>query len=575
MSWEETYTIWNKQPDLAPEVREDLDKIVNDKEALEDAFYTPMEFGTAGMRGLIGAGINRMNIYTVRQATEGLACFMDTLDEETKLRGVAISYDSRHMSQEFAFEAARVLGAHGIPSFVFESLRPTPELSFTVRHLHAYAGIMITASHNPKQYNGYKIYGEDGAQMPPKESDMITNYIREVDDLFAVEVADKDALINDGTLKVIGSEVDEVYLENAKEVTIDRELVAEEGKTMKLVFTPLHGTGGMLGEKALRQAGFEDFTMVPEQAMPDPEFSTVEHPNPEFTEAFDLAIKLGKSQKADLLVAVDPDADRLGAAVRQPDGEYELLTGNQIAALMLNYILTARKKAGNLPANGALVKSIVSSEFAAKVAADFGVEAINVLTGFKFIAEQIQHFEETNEHSFMLGFEESYGYLIRPFVRDKDAIQSLVLLAEVAAFYKKQGKNLYDGLQELFEKYGYFAEKTIALTFDGIEGAQEIKDLMAKFRQELPTDFAGYKVIAAEDYQASSRQDAAGNVTAINLPKSNVLKYFLEDGTWIAVRPSGTEPKIKFYIGTQGDSEADAQAKCEKFEKAINDFIKG
>ncbi len=516
-----------------------------------------------------------MNIYTVRQATEGLARFMDTLDEETKLRGVAISYDSRHMSQEFAFEAARVLGAHGIPSFVFESLRPTPELSFTVRHLHAYAGIMITASHNPKQYNGYKIYGEDGAQMPPKESDMITNYIREVDDLFAVEVADKDALINDNTLQVIGSEVDEVYLENAKEVTIDRELVAEEGKTMKLVFTPLHGTGGMLGEKALRQAGFEDFTMVPEQAMPDPEFPTVEHPNPEFTEAFDLAIKLGKSQKADLLVAVDPDADRLGAAVRQPDGEYELLTGNQIAALMLNYILTARKKAGNLPANGALVKSIVSSEFAAKVAADFGIETINVLTGFKFIAEQIQHFEETNEHSFMLGFEESYGYLIRPFVRDKDAIQSLVLLAEVAAFYKKQGKNLYDGLQELFEKYGYFAEKTIALTFDGIEGAQEIKDLMAKFRQELPTDFAGYKVIAAEDYQASSRQDAEGNVTTINLPKSNVLKYFLEDGTWIAVRPSGTEPKIKFYIGTQGTSEADAQAKCEKFEKAINDFIKG
>lgn len=574
MSWEETYTIWNKRPDLAPEVREDLDKIANDNEALEDAFYTPMEFGTAGMRGLIGAGINRMNIYTVRQATEGLARFMDTLDEETKLRGVAISYDSRHMSQEFAFEAARVLGAHGIPSFVFESLRPTPELSFTVRHLHAYAGIMITASHNPKQYNGYKIYGEDGAQMPPKESDMITNYIREVDDLFAVEVADKDALINDNTLQVIGSEVDEVYLENAKEVTIDRELVAEEGKTMKLVFTPLHGTGGMLGEKALRQAGFEDFTMVPEQAMPDPEFPTVEHPNPEFTEAFDLAIKLGKSQKAALLVAVDPDADRLGAAVRQPDGEYELLTGNQIAALMLNYILTARKKAGNLPANGALVKSIVSSEFAAKVAADFGIETINVLTGFKFIAEQIQHFEETNEHSFMLGFEESYGYLIRPFVRDKDAIQSLVLLAEVAAFYKKQGKNLYDGLQELFEKYGYFAEKTIALTFDGIEGAQEIKDLMAKFRQELPTDFAGYKVIAAEDYQASSRQDAEGNVTTINLPKSNVLKYFLEDGTWIAVRPSGTEPKIKFYIGTQGTSEADAQAKCEKFEKAINDFIK-
>lgn len=576
MSWEETYTLWKENPDLSPEVRQDLDKIADDKDALEDAFYTPMEFGTAGMRGVIGAGINRMNVYTVRQATEGLARFMDTLDEKTKLRGVAISYDSRHMSQEFAFEAAKVLGAHGIPTYVFESLRPTPELSFAVRHLHTYAGIMITASHNPKQYNGYKIYGEDGAQMPPKESDMITGYIREVDDLFAIEEGDKDALINDGTLKVIGSEVDEAYLENAKEVTVDRELVAEEGKTMKLVFTPLHGTGGMLGEKALRQAGFEDFTMVPEQALPDPDFSTVEHPNPEFTEAFDLAIKLGKEQKADLLVAVDPDADRLGAAVRQPDGEYELLTGNQIAALMLNYILTARKKAGNLPDNGALVKSIVSSEFAAKVAADFGVDTINVLTGFKFIAEQIQHFEETNEHSFMLGFEESYGYLVRPFVRDKDAIQSLVLLAEVAAFYKKQGKNLYDGLQELFEKYGYFAEKTVALTFDGIEGAQEIKDLMVKFREETPSEFAGQKVVVAEDYQASLRKDLEnGTEETIQLPSSNVLKYILEDGTWIAVRPSGTEPKIKFYIGTQGISEEDAAEKCDRFEEAINAFIKG
>lgn len=576
MSWEETYTLWKENPDLSPEVRQDLDKIADDKDALEDAFYTPMEFGTAGMRGVIGAGINRMNVYTVRQATEGLARFMDTLDEKTKLRGVAISYDSRHMSQEFAFEAAKVLGAHGIPTYVFESLRPTPELSFAVRHLHTYAGIMITASHNPKQYNGYKIYGEDGAQMPPKESDMITGYIREVDDLFAIEEGDKEALINDGTLKVIGSEVDEAYLENAKEVTVDRELVAEEGKTMKLVFTPLHGTGGMLGEKALRQAGFEDFTMVPEQALPDPDFSTVEHPNPEFTEAFDLAIKLGKEQKADLLVAVDPDADRLGAAVRQPDGEYELLTGNQIAALMLNYILTARKKAGNLPDNGALVKSIVSSEFAAKVAADFGVDTINVLTGFKFIAEQIQHFEETNEHSFMLGFEESYGYLVRPFVRDKDAIQSLVLLAEVAAFYKKQGKNLYDGLQELFEKYGYFAEKTVALTFDGIEGAQEIKDLMVKFREETPSEFAGQKVVVAEDYQASLRKDLEnGTEETIQLPSSNVLKYILEDGTWIAVRPSGTEPKIKFYIGTQGISEEDAAEKCDRFEEAINAFIKG
>lgn len=575
MSWKDTYKIWNEQTELDADVRADLDRLVTDQTQLEDAFYAPLEFGTAGMRGVIGAGINRMNIYTVRQATEGLARLMDTLDEKTRLRGVAISYDSRHKSQEFAFEAAKVLGAHGIPTFVFESLRPTPELSFAVRHLHTYAGIMITASHNPKQYNGYKIYGEDGAQMPPKESDLITGYIREVTDLFDVAVETKEHLIEAGLLKIIGSEVDQAYLENAKEVTIDRELVAEEGKTMKLIFTPLHGTGGMLGEKALRQAGFEDFTLVPEQALPDPDFSTVEHPNPEFTEAFDLAIKLGKAEKADLLVAVDPDADRLGAAVRQPDGEYKLLTGNQIAAVMLNYILTAHKKAGTLPANAAVVKSIVSSEFATKVAEDFGASAINVLTGFKFIAEQIQHFEETNEHTFMLGFEESYGYLVRPFVRDKDAIQSLVLLAEVAAFYKKQGKNLYDGLQELFEKYGYFAEKTIALTFDGVEGAQEIKNLMVKFREDAPADFAGQKVVAVEDYASSERKVTDGQVEEIKLPKSNVLKYILADGTWIAVRPSGTEPKIKFYIGTQGKTLAEANEKCQSFEEAINAFIKG
>ena len=506
MSWKETYNAWKNYQALEPDLKDELAKLEGNDEALEDAFYAPMEFGTAGMRGVIGAGINRMNVYTVRQATEGLASLMDTLDEETKRRGVAISYDSRHKSQEFAFESARVLGAHGIPSFVFESLRPTPELSFTVRHLHAYAGIMITASHNPKQYNGYKIYGEDGAQMPPKESDLITKYIREVDDIFAVEAADKDALINDGTLKVIGSEIDKEYLAEVKKVTVDPELVAEEGKTMKLIFTPLHGTGAMLGEKALRQAGFEDFTMVPEQATPDADFSTVEHPNPEFPEAFDLAIKLGKRDDADLLIAVDPDADRLGAAVRQPDGDYKLLTGNQIAAIMLNYILTARKNAGTLPENGALVKSIVSSEFAAKIAKDFGCDTINVLTGFKFIAEQIQHFEETNDHTFMMGFEESYGYLVRPFVRDKDAIQSLVLLAEVAAYYRKQGKNLYDGLQELFEKYGYFAEKTTALTFDGVEGAQQIKNLMAKLRDEAPAEFAGVKVVCAEDFATGKKR---------------------------------------------------------------------
>ena len=575
MSWKETYNTWKNYADLDAELKDELANLAGNDAALEDAFYTPMEFGTAGMRGLLGAGINRMNIYTVRQATAGLAAFMLTLDEATRNRGVAISYDSRHHSQDFAFEAARVLGAQGIPTFVFESLRPTPELSFTVRHLHTYAGIMITASHNPKEYNGYKIYGEDGAQMPPKESDLITKYIREVDDLFAIKVASKEELINAGVLKVIGAEVDQDYLDQVKTVTINKELVAEEGKTMKLIFSPLHGTGAMLGEKALRQAGFENFTMVPEQSKPDPDFTTVKKPNPEDPAAFNLAIELGKKEGADLLVAVDPDADRLGAAVRQPNGDYQLLTGNQIAAVMLNYILTAHKEAGSLPANAAAVKSIVSSEFATKVAASYGVEMINVLTGFKFIAEQIKHFEDTNEHTFMMGFEESYGYLVRPFVRDKDAIQSLVMLAEVAAYYKKQGKNLYDGLQELFEKHGYYAEKTISLTFDGVEGAKEIADLMTKFRNDAPSEFAGYEVAALEDFAKSEKRLADGTVTKIDLPTSNVLKYILADGTWIAVRPSGTEPKIKFYIVTQADSLAKAEEKRAAFEDAITAFVKG
>lgn len=575
MSWKETYNTWKDYADLDAELKDELANLAGNDAALEDAFYTPMEFGTAGMRGLLGAGINRMNIYTVRQATAGLAAFMLTLDEATRNRGVAISYDSRHHSQDFAFEAARVLGAQGIPTFVFESLRPTPELSFTVRHLHTYAGIMITASHNPKEYNGYKIYGEDGAQMPPKESDLITKYIREVDDLFTIKVASKEELIDAGVLKVIGAEVDQDYLDQVKTVTINKELVAEEGKTMKLIFSPLHGTGAMLGEKALRQAGFENFTMVPEQSKPDPDFTTVKKPNPEDPAAFNLAIELGKKEGADLLVAVDPDADRLGAAVRQPNGDYQLLTGNQIAAVMLNYILTAHKEAGSLPANAAAVKSIVSSEFATKVAASYGVEMINVLTGFKFIAEQIKHFEDTNEHTFMMGFEESYGYLVRPFVRDKDAIQSLVMLAEVAAYYKKQGKNLYDGLQELFEKHGYYAEKTISLTFDGVEGAKEIADLMTKFRNDAPSEFAGYEVAALEDFAKSEKRLADGTVTKIDLPTSNVLKYILADGTWIAVRPSGTEPKIKFYIGTQADSLAKAEEKRAAFEDAITAFVKG
>ncbi len=574
VSWQDTYNTWKNQATLETSLKQELAGMADDDAALEDAFYEPMEFGTAGMRGVLGPGINRMNIYTVRQATEGLARFMDTLPAEVKERGVAISFDSRHHSEDFAHESARVLGQHGIKSYVFESLRPTPELSFTVRHLHTYAGIMITASHNPKQYNGYKIYGEDGGQMPPKESDLITSYIRKVDDVFAIAVADEQQLLADKTETIIGDDVDQDYLAKVKEVTINQKLVDEVGKDMKLVFTPLHGTGRMLGEKALKNAGFKNFSVVKEQAVADPEFSTVKFPNPEFPEAFKMAIDLGKKEGADVLIAVDPDADRLGTAVRQPNGEYVLLTGNQIAAVLLHYILQANKDAGTLPTNAAAVKSIVSSEFATKVAASYGVTMINVLTGFKYIAEQIEHFEATGEHTYMFGFEESYGYLIKPFVHDKDAIQTTVLLAEVAAYYKQQGKNLYDGLQDLFKEYGYFREQTTSEEFDGVGGSDKIAALMTKFRSEAPTAFAGYDVTGTEDFQSQTESFADGHTAPIALPKANVLKYHLNDGTWIAIRPSGTEPKIKFYIGTLGSTLEEANDKLAKFEDAIQAFIK-
>nr|WP_162855635.1 phospho-sugar mutase [Furfurilactobacillus milii] len=573
VDWKDTYQVWNNQENLETSLKTELTALKGNDEALEDAFYQPMSFGTAGMRGVMGPGINRMNIYTVRQATEGLATYMDTLGDDVKQRGVAISFDSRYHSTEFAHEAAKVLGQHGIKSFVFEGLRPTPELSFTVRHLKTFAGIMITASHNPKQFNGYKIYGEDGAQMPPKDSDLITSYIRKVTDLFAIQTADEAELKANGLETIIGEDVDKAYLDNVATVTVDHDLAAEEGKDMTFVFTPLHGTGRMPGERALRNAGFKNFITVPEQAEPDGDFPTVKFPNPEFSEAFDLAIKLGKEKNADVLIATDPDADRLGTAVCLPNGDYQLLTGNQIAALMLHYILEANKNAGTLPANAVAVKSIVSTEFATKIAESYHVGMINVLTGFKFIAEQIQNFQDTNSHTFMFGFEESYGYLIKPFVRDKDAIQALTLLAEIAAYYRKQGKTLYDGLEGLYKQYGYFREQTIQQTFEGIEGPKKIEAIIQKFRQAAPKSFAGYDVTAVDDIAKGTKTFTDGHVEQLDLPHAEVLKYWLTDGTWIAVRPSGTEPKIKFYIGTNGTTLDEANDKLKKFADDINAFV--
>ncbi|MFC6207011.1 phospho-sugar mutase [Levilactobacillus tongjiangensis] len=573
MSWQENYQVWQQQPTMIPYIKKELTAIADDDDALKAAFTAPMSFGTAGMRGVMGPGIGQMNVYTVRQATEGVARYLDTLDDATKQQGVAISFDSRYHSTEFAHEAAHVLGAHHIPSFVFDDMRPTPELSFAVRHLHTAMGIMITASHNPKQYNGFKIYGPDGGQMPPKASDMITDFVRSAKDVFAIEVADEQELRANQTLQIIGENVDQPYLKNVESVTINADLVHSVGKTMKLIYTPLHGTGKVIGERALRGAGFENFTMVPEQAIADPEFPTVPFPNPEFSQAFDMAIALGKKEGADLLVATDPDADRLGAAVRQPDGDYQLLTGNQIASILLAYILKARKAAGQLPADSRVVKSIVSTELATKIAAAYGVEMKNVLTGFKFIAEQIHQYETNHDHTFLFGFEESYGYLIKPFVRDKDAIQSTVLLAEVAADYKQRGMTLYDGIEELYATYGYFAEKTTFEEFPGVDGADQMAHLMSEFRENAPKSFGDSSIDEVEDFSTSLKTAADGTTSKIDLPQSNVLKYWLSDGTWICIRPSGTEPKVKFYIGTSDKTDAAAQARLATYEQALKAYV--
>ena len=573
MTWQDNFQVWTKHNDLPEYLKNDMDALAIDEQQAEDAFYQPLSFGTAGMRGLLGAGINRMNIYTVRQATEGLARLMDSLSEDVKKRGVAISYDSRHFSQEFAFESAKVLGAHGIKAYVFESLRPTPELSFTVRHFNAYAGIMITASHNPKEYNGYKIYGEDGGQMPPKESDIITTSIREAD-MFAVPVKPQKELESAGLLVTIGKDVDDAYLSEIKTVTVNQELVDQEGRDMKLVYSPLHGTGALIAGQALANAGFKNVTIVPEQAQPDGDFPTVTLPNPEDPAALAMGIDLAKQQGADVVIGVDPDADRMGTAVRLPSGEYQLLTGNQIGAILLHYLLTAKQTAGTLPANGVLVKSIVSSEFAADIAKSFDIETINVLTGFKYIAEQIQNYEATHEHTFLFGFEESYGYLVKSFARDKDSVQATVLLAEVAAYYKSLGKTLYDGLQDLFKTYGYFVENTQSLTFKGIDGAEKIAALMAKFRAEQPTSFGDIAVTKFADFTLQTETDTqTGVTTPMTLPKANVLKYWLADGSWVAVRPSGTEPKIKLYVGTKVATQQEADDKLTAIQQSITDYV--
>ncbi|CAG6202603.1 phosphomannomutase [Streptococcus pneumoniae] len=572
MSYQENYQKWVDFVELPDYLRQDLENM--DEKTKEDAFYTNLEFGTAGMRGLVGAGTNRINIYVVRQATEGLARLIESKGGNEKERGVAIAYDSRHFSPEFAFESAAVLAKHGIKSYVFESLRPTPELSFAVRHLNCFAGIMVTASHNPAPFNGYKVYGEDGGQMPPHDADALTTYIRAIENPFAVEVADVETEKASGLIEVIGEAVDIEYLKEVKDININPALIEEFGKDMKIVYTPLHGTGEMLARRALAQAGFDSVQVVEAQATADPDFSTVTSPNPESQAAFALAEELGRQVGADVLVATDPDADRVGVEVLQKDGSYLNLSGNQIGAIMAKYILEAHKNAGTLPENAALCKSIVSTDLVTKIAESYGATMFNVLTGFKFIAEKIQEFEEKHNHTYMMGFEESFGYLIKPFVREKDAIQAVLVVAELAAYYRSRGLTLADGIEEIYKEYGYYAEKTISVTLSGVDGAEQIKAIMAKFRNNAPTEWNATAITVVEDFKAQTATVADGTVTNLTTPPSDVLKYTLADGSWIAVRPSGTEPKIKFYIAVVGETNEESQAKIANIEAEINAFVK-
>jgi phosphoglucomutase len=571
MDWKNKAEKWLGFAGLDPELKTELDAFKTDDKHLEEVFYKNLEFGTGGMRGEIGAGTNRMNLYTVRKASAGLAAYIEEHGAEAKQRGVAIAYDSRHKSPEFAMEAAKTLATRGIQTYVFEELRPTPELSFAVRHLHAYAGIVITASHNPPEYNGYKVYGPDGGQLPPDSADEVIAKVNEIENELSIQVMDEQELKEKGLIRMIGSEVDRAYLE--KLMTISENPTLSDETNVKVVFTPLHGTANMPVRNILTNLKYQNVTVVKEQELPDPEFSTVKSPNPEEHAAFELAIREGKKIDADVLIATDPDADRLGIAVKNPDGEYVVLTGNQTGALLLHYILSQKKEKETLPANGAVFKTIVTSELGRKIASSFGVETIDVLTGFKFIAEKIKQYEESGEYKFLFGYEESYGYLIGDFARDKDAVQAAMLSVEVCAFYKKKGMSLYEALLSVFEKYGFYQEGLRSLTLKGKEGAELIQKTLGVFRQEPLKQLGELKVSAVEDYLTGVRVNQNNEEEKIQLPSSNVIKYYLEDGSWMCLRPSGTEPKIKFYFGVNDKNLDDSKKKLQQLEQDFMDLV--
>ncbi|MBL3730226.1 phospho-sugar mutase [Lysinibacillus sp. HST-98] len=568
MSVNQLNKLW-KQQSLPDYLMEELVAIASDELAIEDRFYQYVSFGTGGMRGLLGAGTNRINIYTIRRVAEGLARYIESSGEEAKQRGVVLAYDTRHFSYEFACETASVLGAHGIRSYIYKEARPTPQLSFTVRKLNAYAGVVITASHNPKQYNGFKVYGEDGAQLTPDFANEIIYYMNEIKDIFAIKVEELALLEQQGYITWLASDLDKEYLTSLLTLKSNQDVALN----MNIVYTPLHGAGLVPVSEGLRAFGFQQVHIVEQQAVQDGEFPTVAYPNPEESNAFELAMKLGNQVGADLLLATDPDADRLGVAVKSDDS-YKLLTGNQLGALLLNYVLSTKQQLGSLPQNAVMLKTIVTSELGTHIAEKYDVATVNTLTGFKYIAEKIAEYERTGEYSYLFGYEESYGYLIETFVRDKDAVQVALKVAEMAAYYETQGHTLLDQLDNLYKEYGYHNEALLSQQFEGKNGQTEMQVMLQRLRDNMPKKIVNLTVLRTEDYLVGQAVLANGTIEGLTLPKENVVKLILEDGSWIAIRPSGTEPKCKFYIGVVGETAEHTQQKLEQVKEAVLEIVK-
>jgi phosphoglucomutase len=569
------YEFWSTNNYFDEETRRELAGIKGDEKEITERFYKELEFGTGGMRGIIGAGTNRMNKYTVRKAAQGIANYINSMGEEAKKRGIVIAYDSRNKSDQFALESARVYAGNGIMTYLFDELRPVPELSFAVRTLNTFAGVVVTASHNPKEYNGYKVYGEDGAQLSLEGSNKVLDEIRKIEDITKITLIDKEEAIDKGLLKIIGREIDDEYMAKLKTLCINPELTKEIGNTMKIVYTPLHGTGNKPVRRILSEIGFKNVLVVKEQENPDPNFSTVKSPNPEDKEALTMAIEVAKREDVDLIIGTDPDCDRVGLVVRNRNGEYIPFTGNQTGCLLMEYILSQKKAKGQLPQNAFVAKTIVTTELVRAIANNYGVEMVEVLTGFKFIGEKIKELDEFGNKKYQFGFEESYGYLAGTFARDKDGVVASMLVAEMAAYYKSRGMSLYEGLQELFKKYGYTIEGVASFTLAGKEGLEKIKYTMDQLRSSKPDRFNTSEVAALRDYQVGERYDlGSDNKEKLTLPQSDVLYYEMKDGSWFCIRPSGTEPKIKVYFGVTDKDMESAQKRLDVLKENVLTIVK-